>query len=91
LANLKVTKKKSFITFVVRNDLGEYFWPRYIKQGKCSGDAKNDAKNDVKRKKTTQSEEYDDDDDYVDEKKAENSAGGCSWPEGMKCVQVSIL
>lgn len=70
-------------------DLGEYFWPRYIKQGKCSGDEKNGS---GKNRKASESDEYDDsngddDDDFVDAASAETSTGGCSWPEGMKCVQ----
>ena len=73
-------KKSSCPVTYTWTDLGEYFWPRYIKQGKCSGD-----KSDKKMKSIDDtSDEYD---DYVDEKKVDKSNGGCSWPEGMKCVQ----
>ena len=41
-------------------DLGEYFWPRWIRQGACQ-----------------RSEQY-------------NQQKGCSWPQGMHCVQGQV-
>ena len=71
-----LVKKSSCPITYTWTDLGEYFWPRYIKQGKCSGDSSVNKLSD-------DSDEY----DYNDDKKVEKSTGGCSWPEGMKCVQ----
>ena len=75
-----LVKKSSCPVTYTWTDLGEYFWPRYIKQGKCSGDSGN---------KKTSSNDSSDEYDYVDEKGVDKttSTGGCSWPEGMKCVQ----
>ena len=46
-------------------DLGEYFWPRWIRQGTCS-----------QSKYSSPS--------------APNDNKGCSWPQGMHCVQGNI-
>jgi hypothetical protein len=42
-------------------DLGEYFWPRWIRQGSCKSDSKTASK-----------------------------IRGCSWPQGMNCVQGDV-
>ncbi len=65
-------------------DLGDYFWPRWIKQGRCGGIATDPA-----------IEEEDAEGDYDDEDAEEESAEemssspgqnfGCSWPPGMRC------
>jgi noggin len=71
-------KKSSCPVTYTWTDLGDYFWPRFIKQGKCAGDDSG------KRRGVSHEEDDYDDDDDIDDKPA---AGGCSWPEGMKCVQ----
>ena len=64
-------------------DLGEYFWPRWVRQGGCGDSLKKD--------------EDDDDDDMYEEDddeefgalrlgKADSVSKACSWPMGMKCV-----
>ncbi len=53
-------------------DLGEYFWPRYIRQGECNQPPKSPySKFEVARSSTSSSKKQ----------------MGCSWPKGMKCVQ----
>ena len=42
------------------NDLGEYFWPRWIKHGTCQGGGQ------------------------------QAKTSGCSWPQGMNCVQDEV-
>ena len=85
-----LVKKSSCPVTFTWIDLGEYFWPRYIKQGKCSKDNDNTDGNKKRKTTTTVSDEYDDDDEgdnLEDATAVERPTGGCSWPEGMKCVQ----
>ncbi len=42
-------------------DLGEYFWPRWVRQGSCQSDKQYGAQ--IK---------------------------GCSWPQGMNCIQGEV-
>ncbi len=58
-------KKASCPVTFAWTDLGEFFWPRYLKMGHCG--IVNETKTTADRFQTVER--------------------GCSWPEGMKCVQ----
>lgn len=65
-----LVKKSSCPVSFQWTDLGEYFWPRYIRQGKCKGGKAGVAR--MGRSIQDQDEEND-------------IGGSCSWPRGMKC------
>jgi len=69
-----LVKKSSCPVSFQWTDLGEYFWPRYIRQGKCKG-GKKGLSGGVAREGRS-----------IDGQDEENDIGGsCSWPRGMKC------
>jgi len=73
-----LVKKSSCPVNFQWTDLGEYFWPRYIKQGKCKG-AKNNGVDGAKEREGRSLHKKDGEEE-------ENDIGGsCSWPRGMKC------
>ena len=61
-------------------DLGEYFWPRWIRQGTCE-------------KNQTISNDNEVIETNIEENLDSSSIGtnaGCSWPQGMHCVQGEV-
>ena len=62
------------------DDLGEYFWPRWIRQGTCN---QTEAKETAETASAAASENTDD-------SNKNSSIGGCSWPQGMHCVQGEV-
>jgi len=68
-------------------DLGEYFWPRWIRQGACEKNNQNQTNtNNESLFETTQTAES-----FEETIAGENSSSiGCSWPQGMNCVQGEV-
>lgn len=62
----------------VWTDLGEFFWPRYLKIGQCG--ILNDTNISSNEKGQEEQRQY-------LSNRPQLSERGCSWPEGMKCVQ----
>ena len=89
-----VKKSSCPVTYEWR-DLGEYFWPRWIKTGSCS--SKGDQENDVSDESASYEDSYDDDysseeeeDSLTPSASSKEANRGCSWPQGMTCVQGEV-
>ena len=82
-----VKKSSCPVTYEWR-DLGEYFWPRWIKTGSCSN-----QEGDISDESVGYEDNYED--DYASEEEDSRASSkansrGCSWPQGMSCVQGEV-
>ena len=69
-------------------DLGEYFWPRWIRQGACE---KNQNQTLIANRDTIETQTESGPEAIGGEEPSENSSSiGCSWPQGMNCVQGEV-
>ena len=78
-----VKKSSCPVTYEWR-DLGEYFWPRWIKTGSCSN-----QDGDISDEPDNYEDEYASEEEDSRASSKANSRG-CSWPQGMSCVQSEV-